>query len=890
MIALPIDDVLPQLVAATRDRRVCVLVAPPGAGKTTRVPGALLDAGVIDGEIVVLQPRRLAARLAATRIAQERGVTLGAEVGYEVRFDRKRSAATRISLVTEGILTRRLLSDAELRGVGCVVIDELHERNLDGDLALALVARLREKRPELALVAMSATLDAEPVAGFLGDAPVIRSEGRAFPLTIEHVDPDDRPLGKQIASQVRRICQDALAARSPNTAPVRDSSATRDKLDGDILVFLPGAGEIRRCAEDLADAAGVFHLDVLPLHGDLTADEQDRAVRARAPGDRRKVILATNVAETSVTIDGVTCVIDSGLARIARHSPWTGLPSLQIEPVSRASCAQRAGRAGRTRPGRVIRLYSKHDHDTRRAFEVPEILRSDVAGAALELHGAGLAGLRGLRWYEPPPESSITAAEDLLLRLGAVERGAITERGRQMLRFPVHPRVGRILVEAEARGVSREAAVIAALLGGRELRLERRGPQGQARVASPSDLIDDMDALLDARQHGLRADRLRRDNIDIGTAHAADKAANQLERIARDRNDASRNDASRNDRATKRKDDSLGPSDARRPRSEDEVDQALQIAILTGFPDRVGKRRAPRSADFTFSGGGGGTLSPGSAVIDAELIVAVDVAETGSRGAASRVQIRRASAIEASWLLDLYLDRIEEKDELVWNDQKDRVERVVQMTYDGLVIDETRDVDGARRAGRPAAELLAKHAIARIDKLIEPGALANWKNRVAFAAKLSPSIPPATDESLATVIANASEGSTSIAELRQAGLLGLLDAGLAEHKRLLDKLAPTHIDLPRRKRVLIHYEADRPPWIESRMQDFFGLARGPAVGDGQVPLTLHLLAPNQRAVQVTQDLPGFWVKHYPDLRKQLMRRYPRHQWPEDPTQFYAGTD
>ncbi len=838
MIRLPIDDVLPQLVAAVRDHRVAVLVAPPGAGKTTRVPGALLDAGAVDGEIVVLQPRRLAARLAATRIASERGVELGREVGYEVRFDRKRSTATRISLVTEGILTRRLLSDPQLRGVGCVVIDELHERNLDGDLALALVHRLRATRPELALVAMSATLDAEPVAKFLG-APIVTSEGRAFPLTIEYAEQaDDRPLGKQVSAAVRRVAQG---------------------LDGDILVFLPGAGEIRRCAEDLEDAARTFDLAVLPLHGDLTVEEQDRAIGKQT---KRKVILATNVAETSVTIDGVVCVIDSGLARIARYSPWTGLPSLQIEPVSRASCAQRAGRAGRTRPGRVVRLYTKHDHDLRRAFEVPEVARTDVGGAALELYGAGLAGLRALTWFEPPPEPAIVAAEDLLARLDAVKAGQITERGTRMLRFPVHPRLARMIVEAEVRGVAREACVIAALLGGRELRLERRGPAGHARVASSSDLIDDMDALLDAREHGLRADRLRRDNLDIGTAHQADRAAKQLDRIA---------------------DHSAPP-----PRSDDEVDVALQIAILSGFPDRVGKRRAPRSPDFVFAAGGGGTLAPSSSVIDAELIVAVDVAETGHRGATSRVQIRRASGIDASWLLDLYLDRIEERDELIWNAEKHRVERITQMTYDGLAIDDSRDVEGARRAGRPAAELLAKHALANLDKLIDAEALAAWRNRVMLAASVNPSVPKVADDAIESVIANACEGATSFAELRQAGLLSLLDAGLGEHKRTVDRMAPTHLDLPRRKRLQIHYEADKPPWIASRMQDFFGLARAPTVGDGKVPLVLHLLAPNQRPVQVTQDLPGFWVRHYPGLRNQLARRYPRHQWPEDPTRLIAG--
>ncbi len=841
MQRLPIEEVLPQLVAAVRDRRTCVLVAPPGAGKTTRVPGALLDAGLIDGTIVVLQPRRLAARLAAARIASERGVQLGAEVGYQVRFDRKTSAATRIELVTEGVLTRRLLGDPELRGVGCVIIDEFHERHLDGDLALALVERLRAKRPDLALIVMSATLDAEPVAGFLADAPIIRSEGRTFPVTIEHAaQPDDRHLGKQVAAAVRRVAQEGL--------------------EGDILVFLPGAGEIRRCAEDLEDAARTFDLAVMPLHGDLTADEQDSAVR---PSSRRKVILATNVAETSITIDGVTCVIDSGLARIARHSPWSGIPSLEIEPVSRASCAQRAGRAGRTRPGRVVRLFTKHDHDTRRAFDLPEIQRSELAGAALELHGAGLHGLRDLRWFEPPPDIAAQAAEDLLVRLGAVAAGSITPLGRAMLRFPVHPRVGRMLCEAESRGVAPEACVIAGLLGARELRLERRGRGAEAKLSSPSDLIDDLDALLDARRHGLRPDRLRRDGLDIGTAHMVDRAAKQLERIVDTRR-------------------------ARAPATHDAVDRELQIAILTAYPDRVGKRRTPKSGEIVFAGGGSGTLAPSSAVIEPELLVAVDVSETGSRGQASRVQIRRASGIDASWLLDLYLDRIAETDELVWNAPKERVERVVQMTYDGLPIDDSRDVEGARRAGPAAAALLAKQALAAgIERFVDREELAQWRSRVALVARTFPDsgIVEPTDDALAGVIARACEGAISFAELRNMGLLQMLDASLGDKRALVDRLAPTHLNLPRRKRAAITYELAQAPHLASRMQDFFGLARAPSVCDGRVPLVLHLLAPNQRPVQVTSDLPGFWIRHYPELRRQLMRRYPRHQWPEDPTQL-----
>jgi len=858
--ALPIDAVLPALVAAVRDRGVAVLVAPPGAGKTTRVPGALLDAGVVDGEVIVLQPRRLAARLAATRVAAERGGELGGEVGYEVRFDRRVGPHTRIRFVTEGVLTRRLLGDPELRGVGCVIIDEFHERHLDGDLALALVLRLRGRRPELRLVVMSATLDAEPVAAFLADrseagiaAPIVRSEGRTFPLAIEHMEqPDDRPLGRQVAAAVRRIAQD------------RSAAGTTGKLDGDILVFLPGAAEIRRCQDDLAEVAALFDLAVLPLYGDLPVEDQDRAVR---PATQRKVILATNVAETSVTIDGVVCVIDSGLARIARHSPWTGLPSLQLEPVSRASCTQRAGRAGRTRPGRVVRLYTKHDHDTRRAFEVPEIARTDLAGAALELYGAGLAGLAALRWFEPPPAPAAAAAEDLIVRLGAVERGTITALGRRMLRFPLHPRLARIVCEAEGRGVAESACAIAALLGARELRIERRGPRAEARLASPSDLIDDMDALYDARRNGMRADRLRSSGLDPTAAANADRIARQLARTARDERPG--------------------------PRDHDEVDRELRIAILAGFPDRVGKRRAPRSAEIVFAGGGSGALAPSSAVIDAELMVAVDVADTSARGQASKVQIRRASAIEASWLLDLYLDRIAERDELVWNAAKQRVERITQMTYDGLAIDEQRDVEGARRAGPAAAAVLAREALAAgIEKFVDPEAFAVWRARVALVAKLAPAsgLTAPTDEALGAVIARACDGAISFDELRKLGLMGLLDAGLGEHRALVDRLAPTHLKLPRRGRAPIHYQLDQPPWIASRMQDFFGLARAPAVGDGRVPLVLHLLAPNQRPVQVTTDLPGFWIKHYPALRKQLMRKYPRHPWPEDPSALIAGDD
>ncbi|MBP9085940.1 MAG: ATP-dependent helicase HrpB [Kofleriaceae bacterium] len=846
MLTLPIDDALPALLDAVAAHGVAVLVAPPGAGKTTRVPSALLDANLVgDGDIVVLQPRRLAARLAAERVAFERGVRIGDEVGYEIRLDRKVSAATRIRFVTEGILTRRLLSDPTLRGTSCVIIDEFHERHLDGDVALALLARLRASRPELRLIVMSATLDAEPVAAFL-QAPIVRSMGRTFPLTIEHADPRDDltlPIGKQVSGAVRKL--------------------VRDKLDGDVLVFLPGAGEIRFCTDDLAEAAAQHDLLVVPLHGELTAEEQDRAI---GPAKQRKVILATNVAETSVTIDGVVAVIDTGRARVARHSPWSGLPMLQVEPISKASAAQRAGRAGRTRPGRVLRLYTQHDHDGRRDFDAAEIARADLAATALEMRAAGLAGLNALTWFEPPPPAAVAAAELLLRRLGATdEQGHLLPMGRAMLRFATHPRLARLICEAEPRGAGREACLIAACASARELRLERRAFRGGgAKLTSPSDLIDDLDAMLDARASGMRSERIRSAGLDVPTAHTVHRVAQQYERLL----------------DTKQRDRKL---------SDDELDRVLQMAILAAYPDRVGKRRAPRSADFVFAGGGGATLAPTSSVIDAEYIVAVDTAETGQRGTASKSQIRRASAIDPAWLIDLFLDRIVERDELSWNSERNRVERVTQMMYEGLVIDESRDLEAARNAGSPAAAILAKQALAAgIERFVDAEALTQWRARLATVARATGDESlAASDESLAAILTTACDGYISFDELRRADLMALLDASLGDKRALVARLAPTHIDLPRRRRVQIHYELAQAPWLAARMQDFFGLARAPSVCDGRVPLVLHLLAPNQRPVQVTQDLPGFWVKHYPALRNQLMRRYPRHQWPPDPTQFIA---
>lgn len=832
---LPIDDVLPALLAAVAERGAAVLVAPPGAGKTTRVPGALLDAGLAGtGDVVVLEPRRLATRLAAARVAHERGVALGGEVGYEVRFDRKVGASTRIRFVTEGVLTRRLLADPTLAGTGAVILDELHERHLAGDLALALLERLRRtRRPDLRLVAMSATLDPGPIAGFL-DASVVVSEGRTFPIAIEHLDrPDERPLGRQLSAAIRRLCQDGL--------------------DGDVLVFLPGAGEIRRAAEDLAEVATTFDLAVLPLYGELSTDEQDRAI---APSPRRKVILATNVAETSVTIDGVVAVIDAGLARVARHSPWSGLASLVVEPIAQASAIQRAGRAGRTRPGRALRLYTRHDFDTRRPRDAPEIARADLAEAALELHAAGFARLTDVPWFEAPPAAATAAADELLVRLGAIDAaGAVTPLGRRMLRFPAHPRQARLLIEAEARGVAREGAIVAALLGARELRLERRGPRGAARLAADSDLIEDLEALLAARADRMRPAALRDLGLDVATAIAVDRAAQQLERAT-------------------------GRGGAR-PGGPSAVDEALRYAILAGYPDRVARRRGA-SADVVFAAGGAATLAPSSvlAAAGAEYLVAVDASDTGRA-----VSVRRASAIEPLWLLDLDPDRVVDSDELIWNRAAERVERAQRTSYDGIALDERVDPAGARGDPRAAAILAREAVAAGVTRFVAADRLTAWRARLTFAAAHIAELAAPDDAGLVAALTRACEGMASFAELRKVDLLALLDAELAPLRAAIDRVAPTHAQLPRRRRVPIHYELDRAPWIASRLQDFFGAPRGPLVADGKVAVVLHLLAPNQRPVQVTQDLPGFWQRHYPDLRRQLMRRYPRHAWPEDPMVF-----
>ena len=847
MQSLPIDAILPELVAALRNTNNLVLEAPPGAGKTTRVPAALLDTQITKSEVWVLEPRRLATRLAARRVADERNERLGATVGYQVRFEEVASPQTCLRFLTEGVLTRKLLHDPQLRNVGIVILDEFHERHLQADLALALLRRLQQTtRPDLKLVAMSATLDAAPVAEFL-QAPVLRSAGKRFDVAIEHAPREDpRPLADQVASALQRLLQETL--------------------NGDVLVFLPGAAEIRRAQAACATLAAQHDLLVLPLHGELSPSEQDRAV---TPATQRKVILSTNVAESSVTIDGVAAVIDSGLARVAAHSPWSGLPMLQVQRISQASATQRAGRAGRTRAGRCLRLYTAQDFQVRPTHDAPEIQRLDLAEAALELHAAGIADLNAFGWFEAPATQAINAADELLRKLGALDaQGGLTATGRRMLRFPLHPRQARLLVEAETRGVAADACTIAALLGERDIlasKLFESGPRTprQARHSGPSDLLERLDRFAEAARANFSPGRLQEMDLEVGTVLAVERVRKQLVRLC------AKGKGAHND-------------------------EALLIALLAGYPDRVAKRRTLKgdNRELLLCAGGGAELAESSVVQQSEFLLALD-AERNPRGG---TRVRLASEIKPEWLIDLCADQLREVTEARWNAQAERVEVMQRLLYDQLVIDESR-VNEVR--GPEAARVLAEAArVAGLQKFVDPEKVEQFCARAAFLAAAFPEagLPAFNDDDVQQALEQLCDGMRSFAELRavagkanQGGLVEVLRRQLTnEQQRLLAQNAPDSVTLAGRRQVRVNYARQQTPWIESRLQDFFGMKEGPKIAGGRVALVLHLLAPNQRAVQVTSDLAGFWQRHYPAIRRELSRRYPRHAWPENPLEATAG--
>jgi len=822
-LRLPIDPLIPEILNHLRAGENLVLEAPPGAGKTTRVPPALL--ALSDGEVLVLEPRRLAARLAARFVAAERGEAVGGTVGYQVRFEEVAGPRTRLRFLTEGVLTRRLLSDPTLARVATVVLDEFHERHLEGDLALALLRRLqRTERPDLRLLVMSATLDAAPVAQYLGGARVIRSEGRQYPLEIEYTPHSAAPLEEQVAAALQR-----LAARG---------------LAGHVLVFLPGASEIRKAREACARIAEEHDARLLPLHGDLSPAEQDRAV---GPSRERKVILATNVAESSVTIDGVVAVVDSGLARVVEHAPWSGLATRKTSKVSRASATQRAGRAGRTRPGRCLRLYTQADFTARREHDAPEIARAELSQTYLEL---AVARALDVDWFERPPDAAMRAARTLLEQLGALDAaGAVTALGDRMARTPLHPRQARVLIEAEARGVADDGAVVAAILGERDLRMEQRasfgqGPRGRDAATEPSDVLALLALYREAEASGFSDSILRTLDLDRSKTRAVSRAA---ERLA-----------------------------PRRVRSGEltvaEADEALLRAVLSGYPDRVARRGRGRALALAF--GGSAELSEGSVVRDAPWMVGVDA--DVERG---KVLVRLASAILPEWLIDLAPDLIVEEETVTWDTAAERVRERSRMTWGGLVLGESEGKADGEAAGR----VLAKAAGELGWRAFDPsGAVARWLERARLVAAHLGEAAPGEDDA-ARALAAMCSGRRSLAEVRAASLLRQVEATVSPAlASRLRALAPERVELPGGRSLEVHYEPGKPPWVQSRLQDFFGMADTPRLVDGRVPLVVHLLAPNGRAVQVTTDLAGFWTRHYPTVRKELARKYPRHPWPDDP--------
>ena len=834
MQTLPIDPLLPAIVASLRERHTLVLEAPPGAGKTTRVPRALYDAGLAGrGEIVVLEPRRLAARLAARRVAEELGDRLGGIVGYQVRFEDLSSAQTRIRFVTEGVLGRKLIASPDLAGVAVVVLDEFHERHLQGDVALALVERLRRtSRPDLRVIAMSATLATGPLAAYL-DAPVLRSEGKRFDVAVEYLPGlDDRPLSSQVASAVRRLVGEGL--------------------DGDVLVFLPGAAEIRKARETCEKVAAEADLLLVPLHGDLSPEDQDAAVR---PGRRRKIILSTNVAESSITIEGVVAVIDAGLARVASQAPWSGLPRLRVEKISRASATQRAGRAGRTRPGRCLRLYMRADLESRPEHDAPEIRRLDLTQTVLDL---AALGARDVAWLEAPPEAHARAASDLLERLGALDAsGQITAVGRAMLRFAVHPRAARVVVEGERRGLADDACVGAAVLAEGDIRVAARARFSDGRGRDAATEASDVGALVDlfheAKDARFREGALRAAGLDPSATHAVSRAADQLCRAAR-----------------------RGQGDA----AAMSADAALRIALLAGYPDRVARRVRAGSRQLALAGGGVAELADTSVVRDAEWMVALD-AEERAHGARGGVVVRLASAIEPEWLLDLFPGSVVERRDVTWDAASEKVVARDAMLWEGLVLhaSDRQDAGGAEveRVLAEAALAAGPRAFASAD------ALDRWLLRARFAASLDPSLTAPDDAGVRAALVSLCVGHRSFAELRAAGFLDTLRASMGRGAADVDRLAPERVTLATGRACTVQYEHGKPPSIASRMQDFFGMRDGPRIGGGRAPLVLELNAPSGRAQQVTTDLAGFWQRHYPALRRELSRKYPRHAWPEDPT-------
>jgi ATP-dependent helicase HrpB len=836
--SLPILEALPQLQAGLAVHRNVVLEAPPGAGKSTVVPLALLEAPWRrDGRVIVLEPRRIAARAVAERMAATLGEATGDTVGYRTRLETRVGPRTRIEVVTEGILTRMLQHDPALEGVACVVFDEFHERNLQGDLGLALALDSQRHLCEsLRLLVMSATLDGAAVARALGDAALVRSPGRLFDVETRFVPPRLEPGARQPRIEGHVV---AVAAR-----------ALREHA-GDALIFLPGAGEIRRVVQALSDALPGKEFSVLPLYGDLPAAEQDAVLRPDA-GGRRKVVVATNIAETSLTIDGVRIVVDAGLERRQRFDPATGMGRLETVRVSRASADQRRGRAGRTAPGVCYRLWSESVHEALLPQAPAEILEADLAPLALELASWGAHDAASLTWIDPPPAAPLAQARELLVALEAVDAsGRITPLGRDMAALGLHPRLAHMVLRGRELGAARLGCEIAAILSERD---PLRAPPG---FRDP-DLAHRVEVVRDrAPPPGMETDaaavrRIRR---------LVQQVERQLERLVR------APAASRSDRA-------------------DAVDAGLLLALA--YPDRIGRARDGGGGRYLLSGGRGAVFAEASALARSEFIV-VAALDAGEREA--RIQL--AAALDRNLLERHFGAAISVTESVAW--------------------DPREEIVAARRVRRLGALVLEDEPLRRVDPEAARGAmlegirslglgclpwtkgLDQWRARVALVREHDPrggaTWPDLADDallaSLDAWLAPWLDGITRREQLARLDLAGALHARLDwPSRRRLDELAPTHIEVPSGSRIPVDYESDGPR-LAVRLQEVFGLARSPCVVEGRVPVTMELLSPARRPVQVTRDLASFWTRGYHEVKKELKGRYPKHYWPDDPHEAIA---
>ena len=838
---LPIEEVLPALRAALADHRSVVLQAPPGAGKSTVVPLALLEERWARGKrLIMLEPRRLAARAVAQRMAQTLRESVGQTVGYRMRLDTKVSRDTRIEVVTEGVLTRMLQSDPSLEGVAALIFDEFHERSLQADLGLALAIDARENlTPDLKLVVMSATLDGERVAALLENAPIVSAQGRMYPV-------ETRFAGKGAP-----LLPDPTAARGFQESPERHvaqiAHAALVEEPGDVLVFLPGAREIRRVQtllqEKIQASSNLPAVSILPLFGDLSAGEQDAALVPSA-GGARKVVLATNIAETSLTIPGVRIVVDSGLVRRSVFDPATGMSRLETQRVSRASADQRQGRAGRVEAGVCYRAWSEGAHRSLAPFSPPEIADADLAPLALDLANWGIRDIGELRFLDPPPAAMLSSARDLLAHLGAIDaQGRITAHGQEMAQLGVHPRLAHMLLRARDIGSLALAADFAAVLSERDL---LRGAMG-AR-----------DADIRTRLDLLRSDR-GSPGVDRGAVERARRMARELvRRLGRDNKQA----------------------------GHDVSDAGVLLAFA--YPDRIGRRRTGSEARYTLANGRGAHFAEAQSLGRQEFIVAVDL-DDRERDA----RILLAAPLGREDIEAHFGDRLERAASVEWNSREQAViaRRVVRL--DAMVFEEQPlpevPVEAARAAMLAGIRELGLDALSWTRDARDLQARREFvrRNLPAGTGEQAKDWPAVDDASLAasldTWLGPWLDGVTRRDHLARVSLPDSLRALLSwEQQRRLDEFAPTHLVVPTGSHIRIDYLDESAPVVSVRLQEVFGLQETPRIGGGRVPITFKLLSPAQRPVQVTRDLAGFWRGSYAEVRKDMRGRYPKHHWPENP--------